>query len=274
MVARAVPAQSDRPVERPGSTARLFTTWRVLLTRTGRLLVRAVQGTLGGLSRGGANVTSLVARESRHAVSASREGFGLIGDSLGWLFTGWRRAVTRSAAVLRPRERIASIRRTLVDASMVLARPATFGLLDATRGDRVAALGFRAFLLGSAGTIALGWTTAGSPGVAVASALTSALWAGARLAILVALAPRGNRARMITVAVWCVSLLPHLIGLTEGLRLVALAGSAFICLGALSGAGLQARIVRTMTAWAFGGQVGVLLLGWLLRGGLAVLAGL
>ncbi|MDO8949561.1 MAG: hypothetical protein Q8S43_10305 [Actinomycetota bacterium] len=198
----------------------------------------------------------------------------MIGDSLGWLFTGWRRAVTRSAAVLRPRERIASIRRTLVDASMVIARPATFGLLDATRGDRVAALGFRAFLLGSAGTIALGWTTAGSPGVAVASALTSALWAGARLAILVALAPRGNRARMITVAVWCVSLLPYLIGLTEGLRLVALAGSAFICLGALSGAGLQARIVRTMTAWAFGGQVGVLLLGWLLRGGLAVLAGI
>ncbi|KAF0207334.1 MAG: hypothetical protein FD171_1835 [Actinobacteria bacterium] len=274
MVARPVPTHSDQPAARTSAPARLFTTWRVLLTRVGRGIALEVQAALNGLRRGASRTTNLVAQGSRRAMRDSREGLGLIGDSLAWLFNGWRRVVTRTAATLRPQERLASTRRTLTDAIMLIKQPASFGLLDASRADRLAALGFRSYLLGSAGAIAIGWTTAGSPGVAIASALTSALWAGARLAILVALAPRGNRARMITVAVWCASLLPYLIGATEGLRFVALAGSAFICLGALRGVGVQAPTARTMTAWAYGGQVGVSLLGWLLRGGLAVLASL
>jgi hypothetical protein len=274
MVARAVPTQRDVPVVSQGITVRLFTAWRVLLTRLGHGIALGAERAWFFLRRAAASTVALSGKAVRGTTRATREGVGELGDSLGWLFKGWRRVVTKTVSVARPSERLASARMLLSDALMVLRCPTTFGSLDAPRADRLAALGFRTFVLGSMGGVILGWLTAGSPGSALAAAVNSALWAGARLAVLIALAPQGRRMRLVTFTAWGVSLLPYLLGVTDGLRLVALAGSAFVCFGALRGAGLRAGTTRTMTVWAFGGQAGVSVLGWLLRGGLAVLVGL
>jgi len=272
MVARAEQTHSDPPATLTGVPGRLFMTWRVLLTRFGRMLAgsrsdvttraRHVASALGDRVRASTDRASVV----------TRGGVDEVADSVVWLFNGWRRALTRVLSKAQPRARIASVRSTFTDAVAVLVRPESFGSLDATRADRLAALGLRALVVGSILGVVIGRSGARFTGPAIAAAATGLLWAVARLAILLALAPRDRRQRTLTVAVWGFSLLPYLIGVTDGLRLVALAVSAFICFGALRGAGLKHPTVRRMTLWAFGGQVGISAVGWLLLGGLALLA--
>ncbi len=254
MVARAIPSESDAPATSSGTVRRLFTTWRLLLTKFARLLVAAAEGVSWGPQR------------------VTRSGGREVSNSLAWLFNGWRRLVSRVLSFIRLRERFAAARSACVDAYTLLSNPASFGSLDTPRADRLAALGLRAFVLGSAASIVVGMSTSGGPGPSIASVLNGVIWAAARLAILLALTPRDRRSRVLTAAVWSASLLPYLLGVTDALRWVALGASAFLCYGALSDAGFRRETVRTMTAWAFGGQAGVLVAGWLLRGALALLA--
>lgn len=270
MVARATPTESDASAASSSTVRRLFTTWRIVLTKFARALVAAFESVTRGARRvAGARGTLVRATPNR---GQRVVGGGEVGASLAWLFNGWRRLVSRAVSFIRPRERFAAVRAVCVDAYIVLANPASFGSIDASRADKLVALGLRAFVLGSAASIVIGMTASGGPGSSIASVLNGVLWAAARLAILLALAPRDRRSRMLTAAVWSASLLPYLLGVTDGLRWVALGASAFVCYGALLGAGLRRETVRTMTAWAFGGQAGVLAAGWLLRGVLALLA--
>jgi len=271
MVARAVPTHSDPPAAPTGTARRLFMAWRVVLTRFGRRLARSGGAVAARARRVASDAADRARTGTDRAAVVSREGVGEVADSVVWLFNGWRRALTRVCTMIRPRARIASVRSTLVDAVAVLVRPESFGSLNATRADRLAALGLRAMIAGSMAGMVIGRSGTRFTGPAIAAAATGALWAVARLAILLALAPRNRRQRTLTATVWSVSLLPYLFGVTDGLRLVALAVSAFICYGALRGVGLRDSTVRTMTLWAFGGQVGVSAVGWLLRGGLAML---
>jgi len=187
----------------------------------------------------------------------------------------WRvllsRLALQCAAVARPQARIAFVPEMLADALRVLTHPTAFGSLDGARADRLAALGLRALVFGTTAGAVLGWMTSGIPGPAIASAVNNVLWAAARLSILLVLAPRDRRYRPLTIAVWSVSLLPYLIGVTDGLRLVALAGSWIVCHEALGSSGVRRVTARTMTLWAFGGQIGVSVAGWLLRVGLTLL---
>jgi len=272
MVARTIPTDSDASAATPGAARRLFTTWRVVLTKFSLALVAAAEYVAGRARRAAGTRGTETRSTQRDAPNAVRSGVREVGDSLARLFDGWRRLVSRVASIVRPRERFADARSVCVDAYMLLAQPASFGSLDASRADRLAALGLRAFVLGSATSVAIGVATAGAPGPSIASALSGVLWALARLAILLAIAPVDRRSRMLTAAVWGASLLPYLLGVTDALRWVALGASAFVCYGALSGAGIRLGTVRTMTAWAFGGQAGVFAAGWLLRGAIALLA--
>lgn len=272
MVARAIPTIIDPPKPASDIAYRLFKTWRVVLTRFARGIISVTEGASSGarrITRAGVAWSRTTARHSTQAVG---DRVGDVSDSLGWLFNGWRRLLSRMLAFARPRERFAAVRSVCTDAYMLLARPESFGTLDSARADRLVTLGLRAFIVGSAVSIGVGVVTTGAPGPSIASVVNGALWAAARLAILIALAPRDRRSRVLTAAVWSASLLPYLLGLTDGLRWVALGASAFLCYGALSGAGLRRETVRTMTAWAFGGQVAVLMTSWLLRGALALLA--
>lgn len=272
MVARAIPTESDATAASSGTVRRLFTTWRVMLTKFALALVKAAESASRRARRlAGTSGTGMRATPDGGQI-VPRGGAREVGASLAWLFDGWRRLVSRVASLIRPRERFAAARSVCVGAYTLLANPASFGSLDASRADKLVTLGLRAFVLGSAASIVIGMTTSGGPGPSIASVVNGALWAAARLAILLALAPRDRRSRMLTAAVWSASLLPYLLGVTDGLRWVALGSSAFVCYGALLGAGLRRETVRTMTAWAFGGQAGVLAAGWLLRGALALLA--
>lgn len=274
MVARALPTESDAPAVSSGVVRRVFTTWRVLLTKFAHALVAASETVSSGARHAAGASGTRIRTTARSTRGFFAVGAGEIGDSLSWLFNGWRRVVSRVLSLVRPRARFAQLRSVFVDAYALLASPTSFGALTATRADRLATFGFRAFVLGSAASLIVGLMAAGNPGPSIASVANGFLWAGARLAILLALAPRNRRTLALTTAAWGASLLPYLLGMTDELRWVALGASAFVCYGALSGAGLKRETVRTMTAWAFGGQAGVLAAGWLLRGVLAVLAAL
>lgn len=163
---------------------------------------------------------------------------------------------------------------TTGDAVRFLRRPKTLGSLDATSVDRIAALGVRALLFGSLLRIAVGWLTSRMVGVSGAQTIGMLAWAAVRLAILVVLAPAGRVERVRAYAAWAVSLVPFALGATEGLRFLALAASAWLCLDALQSLGESRRTARTMVLWSFGGQAGVVALGWLVRGGVAAMISL
>ncbi|PKQ37616.1 MAG: hypothetical protein CVT59_07130 [Actinobacteria bacterium HGW-Actinobacteria-1] len=195
-------------------------------------------------------------------------------DSIGWVFDGWRRALARFGRLLAVRTRLARVRRVTVDVVTYLRSPGTLADLSAPSIDSVAAFGVRALILGAVASIAVGWITTGAFGIAVARAVGALAWAAARLAILIALSPRGRSSHLRAFAAWACSLIPFMFGATEGLRLLTLAASAWLCLEGLIALGEHKRVAQTMVLWSFGGQASVIALGWLLRGGIAAIAAL
>jgi hypothetical protein len=195
-------------------------------------------------------------------------------DSIGWLFSGWKRVLARVGTALSPAEPLKRIVTVLRDAARFVRVPETLGDVESASANRVAALGIGALFVGALAGVAVGRFTSGSLGVPTTQALGMLIWAGARLAILMALAPRGADPRRRTYTAWAVSLIPFALGATEGLRLVALLASAWLCLRALESLDESPQTAKTMVLWAFGGQVAVVALGWLLRGGIAAIASL
>ncbi len=163
---------------------------------------------------------------------------------------------------------------TVRDSVRVLREPGVLGGLDPAAIDRVASLGVRALLLGATASFFTGWITDGALGLSVARSAGALAWAGVRLAILITLVAGDRRSSLRVYAAWAVSLVPFVFGATEGLRFLALGASAWLCLGALEGLGIRPQRSRTAVVWAFGGQAGVVAIGWLLRGGIAAIASL
>ena len=292
MVARPMPTQSVAAQDSSGWGERLFKTWRLSLTRLGRGSVRLVSRSSDALSKtarstaNGVRATMDTAADdvrglTHDAIESTTTSASAYAESITWLYGGWRRAVTRVARVMRNARfgarltAASSVVAVLATDTVRFARtPSTFGTLEPTRASRVARLGLGALIVGIALGLGLGWVTGLNAGAGLSRALGTALWACARLVVLLALAPRGARLKAITLAAWSASLLPYLAGLTEGLRVLALVASAYLCFGALRGSGVSNRDSRTMTAWAFGGHAGVTALGWALRGMVALLAAL
>lgn len=260
MVARQMPAKETPAPPSPGRLADVwFRAWRRALTRAFRgagSVWRAAARALGTASAGVLRSARGTAVEVGDALSAAPRGIGRT----------WRRAVSAIARVVAPVRRWRTARATAEDAVRFWTRPATFGDLSAGAADRVGALGFRLSLLGLGASVAVGLWRTGGWRPAAGAAITTTVWAFARLGVLVWLAPGDRRTRVVVAAVWAASLAPFGLGLTEGLRLVALAASAVLCLGALRGIGVPEKDVRSMVGWSFGGQAAVTL------GGLAVRA--
>ena len=281
MVARSPAGDTART----GFLTGCFVAWRQLLTRVKQSTENAAHisaKTVGqGVSRarssvrqGGASAMDAARRTGAVAVAAPAKTASEMGDSVSWLFSGWKRVLARVGTALSPVRPLKRIGTVLRDAASFVRHPATLGHLEANAVKRVTTVGVGSLFVGALAGVAVGRFTSGSFGVPTTQALGMLIWAVARLAILMALAPRSNGARSRTYTAWAVSLIPFALGATEGLRLIALLASAWLCLGALNSLDESPQAAKTMVLWAFGGQVGVVALGWLLRGGIAALASL
>ncbi len=142
---------------------------------------------------------------------------------------------------------------------------------DAAAVATAAAFGPRAAAAGVAFTCAVVLGTGGTLRGVAATALVEALWALGRYAILrIVVQPRPRYRRRLTAA-YLAGLIPMALGVTDGLRLIALAGSAVLTMRGLRGAGFRPRATRTAIGWAFGGHAATIALGWL-TGVVALLA--
>lgn len=250
-----------------GVLSRLFQTWRVILTR----LVDRIAPVRKPVAQPAITAPETSAASVADPSPGARPG-SILSDFTGGasrLFSGWRRVVSRAWAAAAPADRLRLMTETIADTARFLREPATLAGLAPHSADRVASLGVRSLLLGMTATAALGWAVSGSPGVPLASAFGMLAWAAARLAILMALATPRSGSRVLVFSAWACSLLPFAVGATDLLRMIALAVSAWLCLGALRALDEPESSARTMVAWAFGGQAAVITAGWLLRGGIA-----
>jgi len=214
--------------------------------------------------------------DDRRPPSVLREVILALGMPLHSFFTSWRRllttvfsALTRSGSAARGAAmRWAGQWRLALRA---LRDPAT---ASETEHRRAAALGLRAFAAGllAAGGVSL---AAGGPWRAVlALVVIESLWAVARW-IIIAASLRGSRtaARTPSGIPFAAGLIPYALALDPALRVAALLASWWLTVRGLRATGRSRRDARFAGAWAFGGQLGVAALGWLVRGGLALVLG-
>ncbi len=196
------------------------------------------------------------------------------------LFVAWRRAISAVvAAALRLAATTGRLARTWVaqwrrawDYHSGSDRAWSPGGLP--ERQTAAAIGVRAFIFGLAiAAVVTSVTSGGAAGPGIMVAMTELLWAAARFIIIALLTPRGAIDRSRLSVAFFAGLLPYAIGATALLRLVALGGSAFLTRRGLIGAGVARRDVHVSVAWAFGGQAGVIVLGWLARAIVALVAG-
>jgi hypothetical protein len=137
-----------------------------------------------------------------------------------------------------------------------------------------AAFGVRALLAGLLASAALTLLGGGALPAALGPVLTESLWAAGRIAVCALLVPASALPRERLLAACLAGLAPYALGLTFGLRALALVLSAAATHRFLRAAGLAGPATRTAVAWAFGGQAAVVVFGIALRGGLAaILAG-
>lgn len=279
-------ARSDTTiVSHPGAIAGWFRAWRRLLTVTLRTVRRTPGRIADGVRHGATSAFSAIRewvsatlrssrRRAKEMTTRTAQNVYEFADSIGWVFDGWRRVLARVGRFLAVRARLSRVRRVTGDVVAYLRSPGTLADLSATSIDSIAAFGLRALILGAVASITVGWITNGAFGIAIARAVGGLAWAAARLAILLALSPRGRSSHLRAYAAWACSLIPFMFGATEGLRLLTLAASAWLCLEGLTALGEHKRVARTMVLWSFGGQASVIALGWLLRGGIAAIAAL
>jgi hypothetical protein len=196
----------------------------------------------------------------RSSISSSR-----VGSALAAWFLSWRLLLAqalslpvRAARALRysPRPGVLSLFLRAPERSLASVEGAS---------ARVAAFGVRAFIAGMLGLFALAVSTGGDPAVAGTQAVTSAVWALARLGMLVFFARGGRDTRSAVLTAWAAGLFPYLIGVTAGLRLAAFIVSAIYTEAALVGVGIDRRRSLSLVAQAFGAQAIIVGLAWGVR---------
>ncbi|MHB8966330.1 MAG: hypothetical protein ACYC52_10225 [Coriobacteriia bacterium] len=267
MVARHMPPTESATALRQGRFVRTwFVQWRRILTRVRDGMITASSAVTAGLKA----ARKRIAHRLRAAADIAGRG---VSGAVGGIGHGWRRALTMAARGLAPARRWATVRATATDALEFYRSPGSFGTLSASAADRIAALGLRLFLLGLGLAVGLGLWRTGTWRPSAGGALTATMWALARLGVMLWLAPRNGRVQRVVIAAWAASLAPFVVGMTEGLRYIALAASAALCLGALGGTRVPQRDARTMVVWAFGGQATVMVGGIAARALLALVFG-
>lgn len=160
-------------------------------------------------------------------------------------------------------ERMAAARRYLLDPVGAWTHD------DAVAVSAAAAIGPRYLLAGLLLAASYTYATGGTPGEALSPVLVQIVWALGRIAVIALLVPAGRLPRPRLVAAYLAGLVPFVFGVTAALRLAALIASALLTFTGLTGAGLGGRRARTAVLWAFGGQVGVIVFGWIARAALA-----
>lgn len=144
---------------------------------------------------------------------------------------------------------------------------------DGVAISAAAAVGLRLFVVGMLATVGLALATGGVGRVAVITSGIEAVWAAARYAILVALVPSTALPRARLTAAYLAGLAPFAVGATALLRTAALIASGLLTFRGLTAAGLRRRTAAGAAVFAFGGQMGVVALGWLLRAAIALFVG-
>ncbi len=194
------------------------------------------------------------------------------------LFSAWHRAIeTVARALHRAAGFVRAAARSWI-AQWALARQyhamaAEPWPPDTKARNTAAALGVRAFAFGLA---LAGITMAASRGLwlpGVITVISEALWAGMRFIIIALLMPRGAITRSRLYVAYLAGLLPYVFGATWLLRLAALALSAVLTYRGLLGAGVSKQDAKVTLGWSFGGQVGIITGGWLVRALIALVAG-
>lgn len=210
----------------------------------------------------------------------AREIAGAVREVGGGLFGVWRGSLgilvrtflwARGALVAAIRCWVLQLKRTW----QYHTDPPAAWLPDAARTrETAAAVGVRAFFIGIIGASVL--VVAGKHFVlsGVILGATEILWAGARFIIIALLMPRGAIDRPRLSIVFLAGMLPYLVGVTAATRLVSLLASAYLTQRGLVAAGVDATDANRSVGWSFGGQLGVLASGWLLRAIVALVASL
>ncbi|HEY3316945.1 MAG TPA: hypothetical protein VGK50_00765 [Coriobacteriia bacterium] len=164
----------------------------------------------------------------------------VVASAVSALFLAWRRALT---AILRA---LASLWRRTTSA--------------VPRGRSLGVAGGVSLAMGAVLSLALARPLR-MPLAEVAVAVVWTLgWAGLRLGILRLAAPRTSPGRVR--AAWAAGLLPAAFGVTDVLRVLALAASAWLTLGALEGGGVPRREARRAAAVAFGAEAAAAVVRW------------
>ena len=192
------------------------------------------------------------------------------------LFAAWQRSLDGAYRAVRSACRAATEGTRRWTAHWALVRryyvdPADPRHDTATRGT-AAAFGLRAFAFGMLASGALAVATGDPERTAIAAIIVEVIWAAGRFAVCAAILPATTpRDRLLRA--YLAGLVPYAFGLTATLRWAALAASAVMTARGLRGTGVGAPETRSAVAWAFGGQVAVVALGFVARAGLALLTG-
>lgn len=275
------PTESSKKTAPATLAAGVFDVWHRTLNDAARAVVTAACRVPGALRRGWGvagrarstvlrtvRTTRQVAVESVAAVSAAPSGF----------FATWHRLVASMAAAATRSGRMvaAALRSWVAQWSQVRtyhANPALAFDADVDTGRKTAAaVGARAFVFG---IVIAGILTSLPTGLPVPGVLTVAgevLWAAARFVILALVLPRGAIDRSRLSVAFLAGLLPYAVGATATLRIASLALSALLTRRGLIGAGMASRATDVAIGWSFGGQMGVIALGWLARLALTLVA--
>lgn len=198
---------------------------------------------------------------------------GLTGDGGGrgaaW-FAWWRRRLTavsrlvaRLPAVLRPAGRGVALLARFVE------HPATAAADDHER-RALAGAGLFSLLAGIVLSLVLAPALGITRPEAAFAVVWTLLWAAIRLLVLALALPGLGRARLGRA--WAAALLPAIVGVTDPLRVLAFAASAWLTFGALRNEGVHRRRAMRATSWAFGAQFAGAAVRWLSSGFLLYLS--
>jgi len=186
------------------------------------------------------------------------------------VFGHWRAAVSRvaRAAGSAPSRLAADVWLTSITGFVV--RPGRVMAADDQRPSLLVSRTGYACL--AAGAVVAAIVTFGG-GLGAVAATTDAvwlvLWAAARFAVMRLASGEALRGRVPTLTVaWAGGLMPLILAATPLLNALAVVASAVLTWRALRAAGAGTRETTWVVGWAFGGQVAVEILAWIVRGGL------
>lgn len=282
-------ASAPDPTDRSKKTAPaalaagVFDAWHRALNDAARTVAETASRIGGALRRGWNSVAqrarSAVLRTVRTTRRVAAESVAAVSAAPSGVFATWHRLVASvAAAAARSGRMVAAAARSWVaqwsQVRTYHANPAFALEADVDTGRKTAAaVGARAFAFGIVIAGILASLPTGLPVPGVLTVAGEVLWAAARFVILALVLPRGAIDRARFSVVFLAGLLPYAIGFTTILRIASLALSAVLTRRGLLGAGVAPRATNVAIGWSFGGQAGVIALGWLARFALTLVAG-